>query len=160
MLARLRHSVEGITEATYDPPGQAGENQANVSGLLMVSAPRGRKALSPLPRLFTTPTPQASILAGKLLAVFLTVVVQVVVLLVAAGMIFGVRWGDIVAVGLMAAGVVITASSFGIFFNSLLRSTRQSGAMFGGVLTITGMIGMITIFVQGSPSAAPNGLEF
>ncbi|RPJ55342.1 MAG: hypothetical protein EHM12_12395, partial [Dehalococcoidia bacterium] len=37
-----------------------------------------------LPRLFTTPTPQATILTGKLLSVFLTVCVQVVVLLIAA----------------------------------------------------------------------------
>ena len=57
----------------------------------------------------------------------------------------------------MAAGIVITASSFGVFFNSLLKSVRQSGAIFGGVLTITGMLGMISIFVQGSPSAATLG---
>ena len=110
-----------------------------------------------LPRLFTTPIPQAAILTGKLLAVFLTVLVQVVVLLIAAYVIFGIRWGEIAAVALMASGTVITASSFGVFFNSMLRSTRQSGALFGGVLTITGMIGMISIFVQGSPSAATLG---
>ena len=47
-----------------------------------------------LPRLFTTPTSQAEILGGKFLAVFLTVVVQVIVLLVAARLIavsFGFR---------------------------------------------------------------------
>jgi ABC-type transport system involved in multi-copper enzyme maturation permease subunit len=110
-----------------------------------------------LPRLFTTPTPQASILTGKFLAVFLTVLVQVCVLLVAASLIFGIQWGEAPAVGLMIAGAVFTASSFGIFFNSLLRSIKQSGAIFGGVLTITGMIGMISIFVRGSPSAATLG---
>ncbi|OGO11425.1 MAG: hypothetical protein A2Z66_03125 [Chloroflexi bacterium RBG_13_66_10] len=110
-----------------------------------------------LPRLFTTPTPQPAILVGKLLAVFLTVVVQMVVLLVAAYLIFRIEWGEILEVGLMTLATVITASSFGVFFNSLLKSTRQSGAMFGGVLTVTGMIGMISIFVRGSPSAATLG---
>jgi ABC-2 type transport system permease protein len=110
-----------------------------------------------LPRLFTTPTPQATLLAGKLLAVFLTVVVQVAVLLAAGAVVFRIRWGGLAPVGLMAAGVVLTASSFGVFFNSLLKNTRQSGAIFGGVLTVTGMIGMISIFVQGSPTAAVLG---
>jgi ABC-2 type transport system ATP-binding protein len=51
LLARIRQSVEGVTQATFDPPGETGENPANVSGLLMVSARRGRKAISPVLRL-------------------------------------------------------------------------------------------------------------
>jgi len=51
LLARIRQSVEGVTQATFDPPGEAGESPANVSGLLMVSARRGRKALSPVLRI-------------------------------------------------------------------------------------------------------------
>jgi len=38
-------SVEGVTRAVFDPPGEAGEIKANISGLLIVSAKRGRKAL-------------------------------------------------------------------------------------------------------------------
>jgi len=110
-----------------------------------------------LPRLFTTPTPQAVILTGKFLAVFLTVLVQVVVLLIAAQLIFRVQWGALLPVVLVAAGIVLTASSFGIFVNSMLKSTRQGGAVFGGVLTMTGMIGMISIFAMNSPTAARLG---
>jgi ABC-2 type transport system ATP-binding protein len=51
LLARIRQSVEGVTQATFDPPGEAGESPANVSGLLMVSARRGRKAISPVLRI-------------------------------------------------------------------------------------------------------------
>jgi hypothetical protein len=40
---------------------------------------------------------------------------------------------------------------------SLLKSTKQGGAIFGGVLTVTGMIGMISIFAQGSPTAQQLG---
>ena len=46
-----------------------------------------------LPRLFTTPTSQATILSGKLLSVFMTVSIQVIVLLIAAHLIFGIQWG-------------------------------------------------------------------
>ena len=110
-----------------------------------------------LPRLFTTPTSQATILSGKLLSVFLMVVVQVNVLLLAAGMIFKIHWGDPLAVALMAAGIVFSASSFGIFLNSFFKSTKQGGVMFGGILTVTGMIGMISIFAINSPTAAQLG---
>ncbi len=110
-----------------------------------------------LPRLFTTPTSQATILSGKLLAVFLTVSAQVIVLIVASHLIFGIQWGGLSAVIPMAAGLVLSASSFGIFVNSFLRSTRQGGVVFGGVLTVTGMVGMISIFAMNSPNAAKMG---
>jgi ABC-2 type transport system permease protein len=105
-----------------------------------------------LPRLFTTPTPQSVILSGKFLAVFLTVLVQVAVLLTAARLIFGIQWGALLPVALMAGGTVFAASAFGIFVNSFLKDTRQGGVVFGGVLTVTGMIGMIGIFAMNSPT--------
>jgi ABC-2 type transport system ATP-binding protein len=45
LLERIRGSVEGITQAIFDPPGEAGEIKTNTSGLLIVNAKRGRKAL-------------------------------------------------------------------------------------------------------------------
>lgn len=110
-----------------------------------------------LPRLFTTPTPQATILTGKLLSVFMTVCAQVVVLLIAAHLIFGIQWGGFLPVALTAAGIIFSASAFGIFVNSFLKDTKQAGVLFGGVLTVTGMVGMIEIFAGGSPSAARLG---
>jgi ABC-2 type transport system permease protein len=107
-----------------------------------------------LPRLFTTPTPQATILTGKLLSVFTTVCIQVVVLLFAAHLIFKIQWGAIPSVALIAAGTIVSASSFGIFFNSFLKSTKQAGVLFGGVLTVTGMLGMIRVFATNSPGSA------
>lgn len=110
-----------------------------------------------LPRLFTTPTPQATILSGKLLAVFLTVSVQVTVLILAARLIFSIQWGDFISVALVAIGIVFSASSFGVFVNSFLKNTKQGGVLFGGVLTVTGMLGMISIFAIGSPAASQMG---
>jgi len=110
-----------------------------------------------LPRLFTTPTSQTTILSGKLLSVFLTVLVQVTVLLIAARLIFSINWGDALSVILMALGIVFSASSFGIFLNSFLKDTKQGGVIFGGVLTVTGMLGMIRIFAMNSPTAAELG---
>jgi ABC-2 type transport system permease protein len=110
-----------------------------------------------LPRLFTTPTSQAAILSGKLISVLLTVFAQVTTLLVAGRLIFGIEWGDLPSVLLAAAGIILSASSFGIFVNSFLKNTKQAGVLFGGVLTVTGMLGMISIFAMGSPSAGVLG---
>jgi ABC-2 type transport system ATP-binding protein len=44
-LERIRTSVEGVTQAIFDPPGEEGESKTNISGLLVVHAKRGRKAL-------------------------------------------------------------------------------------------------------------------
>jgi ABC-2 type transport system permease protein len=107
-----------------------------------------------LPRLFTTPTSQAMILTGKLLSVFMTVFAQVVVLLIAARLIFGIQWGALFSVAITAIGIIFSASSFGVFVNSFLKTTKQAGAVFGGVLSVTGMVGMIRIFAMNAPGTA------
>jgi len=110
-----------------------------------------------LPRLFTTPTPQDTILSGKFLAVLFTVSGQVVVLLIATQLIFGIHWGDLRSVFTAAVGTVCLASSFGICINSFLKSTKQGAVVFGGVITVSGMLGMIFSFIPNSPSATTLG---
>ncbi|HET9914962.1 MAG TPA: ABC transporter permease [Anaerolineales bacterium] len=107
-----------------------------------------------LPRLFTTPTPQTTILTGKFLSVFTTVGVQIIVLLLAGHLIFRIQWGPLLSIALTAAGTIFSASSFGIFFNSFLKSTKQAGVLFGPVLTVTGMLGMMRTFVGNSSGSA------
>jgi ABC-2 type transport system ATP-binding protein len=51
LLERLRSDVQGVTEACYDPPGEEGEDPTNTSGLVVVLAKRGRKALPEIIRL-------------------------------------------------------------------------------------------------------------
>lgn len=99
-----------------------------------------------LSRLFTTPTPQPAILSGKFLAVFLITTIQVVVLLLFGHFIFKIDFGSLWVVLLLVLAIVLPAATFGIFVNSVTKSTRQSGVVFGAVLTLTGMIGLIRIF--------------
>lgn len=106
-----------------------------------------------LARMFTTPTYQSKIFAGKLLYVFLIVTVQVVVLISASNLIFKIDWGTPLAVLFTIVGIVIPASTFGIFANTLAKNTRQGGIIFGGLLTVTGMIGMMDIFSAGNPDS-------
>lgn len=105
-----------------------------------------------LPRLFTTPTSQATILSGKFLSVFVTVLAQVCVLLIAAHLLFGIHWGPPASIAVASFGIVMAAASFGIFVNSFRQSTRHGGVIFGGLLTLTNMLGMISMFVINSPA--------
>ena len=99
-----------------------------------------------LARLFTTPTPQSVILGGKVVAGLVTLVVQVVALVLLSSLVFGIDWGEPLSVVLVSLALVLLAASFGLFVTSLLKNTRQSGIVYGGVMTVAGMVGMIGIF--------------
>lgn len=106
-----------------------------------------------LARLFTTPTSQRTILAGKFLAVLLTLLVQVIVLLSFGRLFFRIDWGPTVPLALAGAGIVVAAGTMGLFLISWLKTSRQAGAVFGGVLTITGMLGLIPVFTANTGTA-------
>ena len=108
-----------------------------------------------LSRLFTTPTRARTILSGKLIAVALTLVVQVIFLMLFGWLIFRIDWGDLLPAFLAGLGLVTIAGTFGVFVVSWLKNTRQSSVVFGGVLTITGMLGVIHMFTMGAPNANP-----
>lgn len=103
-----------------------------------------------LPRLFTTPTRTSTILNGKTLAVFVILIVQLSVLLVFGRFVFNIYWGEPLEVALVAVATVVLSGAAGLFIISWLTNTRQAGVVFGGVLTITGMLGMVTIFAGGA----------
>jgi ABC-type transport system involved in multi-copper enzyme maturation permease subunit len=93
-----------------------------------------------LARLFTTPTDRTNILSGKFVAVFLTVVLQGLVLMAVAHYAFGVTWGEPAAVALTLVGQVIAAAGLGVLLISYTKTTKQAGPMLGGVLTTLGML--------------------
>jgi len=105
-----------------------------------------------LPRLFTTPTSHSTILGGKFLAVGLTVLVQMTVLLILGRLLFGISWGALLPLALVTVGTMLAAATFGIFINSLLKSTKQAGLIFGGLLTLLGIVGGLPVFAAGTSS--------
>lgn len=105
-----------------------------------------------LQRLFTTPTSHRAILGGKTLAGIITVTIQIVVLMLFGHFIFGIDWGALLPVVLAVIGIVLAAAATGLFLVSLMQNTRQGGIIFGGVLTVTGMLGLIPVFTSGAPN--------
>ena len=94
-----------------------------------------------LARLLTTPTPQPVILAGKFVAVLSTLIVQAVVLLVVASLLFEIRWGQPLTVATVTLGLVIAASGFGVLLMSFVKTSRQAGPVLGVVVALTGLLG-------------------
>lgn len=94
-----------------------------------------------LPRLFTTPTPRTTILAGKFASVFVTVTAQALVLLVAGALIFGIDWGNLGAVAALTLLAAAVASGLGLLIISLVRTPGQAGAISAGVYLVLALVG-------------------
>jgi ABC-2 type transport system permease protein len=94
-----------------------------------------------LARLFTTPASALTILSGKFVAVFITLVIQATVLLGVSALIFHISWGKPLSVLLATLGLIVAATGFGVMLMSFIKNTRQTGPVLGGVLTLTGMVG-------------------
>ncbi|RPH60266.1 MAG: ABC transporter permease, partial [Chloroflexi bacterium] len=106
-----------------------------------------------LARIFTTPTDRTNILAGKFLAVVLTVVLQGLVLMLAGRFAFGVNWGETASVALALLAQVLAASGLGVLLISFVKSSKQGGPVLGGGLTALGMLG--GLFTANMPDAMP-----
>jgi len=107
-----------------------------------------------LARLFATPVSAFRILSGKFIGVFVTLVIQSIVLLAASALIFHISWGQPMSVALATLGLIVAATGFGVMLMSLIKSTRQTGPILGGVLTLTGMLGgLMTNGIPNIPTA-------
>ena len=126
---------------------------ANVLNSILTEQEKGT-----LQRLFTTPASHMEIFSGKFIATMIILTVQIGVLLLFGRLAFHIQWGDPLPVAIAAAGLVLIASTTGLFLVSLLKDPRQAGIIFGGLLTLTGMIGLFTVFTASAPGT-PQALE-
>ena len=102
-----------------------------------------------LQRLFTTGNSRQKILAGKFLAVWIMLVVQIASLLFISGWIFDIQWGNPAGQLLLAFGIGTAAAGFGILLLSFLRDMRSAGLVFSGAVMVTGFVGLGAVFTGG-----------
>jgi ABC-2 type transport system permease protein len=112
-----------------------------------------------LQRLFTTRTAPTTVMQGKMLAILLTTIIQMIVLMLASALAFGIRWGGVLPIAIALVPTGLCASSFGIFLMSFLKTTRQAGIVFGGVDTATGMLALVSVFTMNVPTAERLGQQ-
>jgi len=102
-----------------------------------------------LARMFTTPTNRTTILAGKFLAVFITVIIQGVVLLIAGQTIFKINWGEAGSITFSLLGQMFASVGLAVLLVSFIKTSKQAGPIFGGALTALGMVsGLFTTNVK------------
>jgi len=80
-----------------------------------------------LPRMLITPSRRASVIAGKMLGVYLTGVLQMTIVLVAGAFLFNISWGEPGAVILLTLALVGASSGWGVAVAAFARTPSQAG---------------------------------
>jgi ABC-2 type transport system permease protein len=94
-----------------------------------------------LQRMVSTPTTAWQVLAGKMSGIYLSAVAQVGVLVIGSSLLFGLRWGQPLAVAVLVLAVAAGATGWGILLAAVARTPGQVTS-FGGALMLTfGVLG-------------------
>ncbi len=93
-----------------------------------------------LSRLFTTPTPRSLILGGKYIAVFLVVLVQAIVLLLAGWLLLKANWGELGPVAALTVCSALVAASLGLVTVSFAKTPGQAGAVSSAIFVFLALI--------------------
>jgi ABC-2 type transport system permease protein len=94
-----------------------------------------------LQRMLSTPTAAWQVLAGKMFGIYLSAVAQVGLLVLGSSLMFGLRWGQPLAVALLVLAVAAGATGWGILLAAVARTPGQVTS-FGGALMLTfGVLG-------------------
>ncbi len=94
-----------------------------------------------LARMFTTPTSRGIILGGKYISVFLVVLVQSIVLLLAGRFLFGAHWGAMGPVVALTICGALVAASLALLMISIARTPAQAGAFSAAIFVFLGLLG-------------------
>jgi ABC-2 type transport system permease protein len=78
-----------------------------------------------LPRLLVSPTTAVEVLGGKMVGIYLTGTVQMLILIAGTSALFGVQWGDSTAVQALVLAVVFAAVGWGMLITAVARTPGQ-----------------------------------
>jgi len=98
------------------------------------------RAEGTLPRLLSTPTGAAQVLAGKLFGMLLTGVAQVTVLVAGTSLLFHLTWGDPLAVAVLIVVVSAAATGWGTLLAAFARTPAQVGSVGSALMLLFGML--------------------
>jgi ABC-2 type transport system permease protein len=99
------------------------------------------RAHGTLPRLIISPTTTTQVLGGKVFGIFLTGVVQMLILIVASSLLFQLKWGDWLGVLALVLSAVAGAVGWGMLITALARTPGQVASIGSAVMLIFGIMG-------------------
>jgi ABC-2 type transport system permease protein len=145
--AELGQEQKAFNIMAYLAPGMA------LMFLMFTVSNGGRSILSEqargtLPRLLVSPTNSAQVLIGKIFGVYLTGVAQMLILIVACSLLFGLQWGDPLGVLVLVLAAVFGATGWGMLLTSLARNPSHVANIGTALMLTFGILG--GTFIQAS----------
>jgi ABC-2 type transport system permease protein len=110
------------------------------------------RAQGTLTRMLVAPTTTAQVLAGKVFGIILTGAVQMLILILASTLFFGLRWGDPLAVLVLVLAAVFGATGWGMIITSLVKTPGQVSAFSSAVMLIFGILGGSFLNISSLPA--------
>ena len=101
-----------------------------------------------LPRLLISPTNSTEVLVGKILGIYVTGVIQMIILIVVSSLLFGLHWGDPIGMIVLVLAAVFGATGWGMLITSLARTPGQVLSMGTAIMLTFGILG--GTFIQSS----------
>ncbi|MDX1615505.1 MAG: ABC transporter permease, partial [Candidatus Promineifilaceae bacterium] len=101
-----------------------------------------------LTRMLVTPTRYAQVLAGKVLGVYLSGLVQVTLLIGASSLLFNLDWGAPAGIALLIIAVVAAATGWGMLLAASSKTPGQVNAVGTAMMLIFGILGGTFISIE------------
>ncbi|MCC6299772.1 MAG: ABC transporter permease [Anaerolineales bacterium] len=110
------------------------------------------KAEGTLPRLLVSPTNSMQVLGGKVFGIFLMGAAQMLILIGASTLFFGLNWGNALGVVMLVLVAVFGATGWGLLITALARTPAQIGSVGSAVMLIFAMLGGSFIQLDNMPA--------
>jgi len=163
--AASNRTLSAITVATsenggggipFDPLAYMAPGMAMMF-LMFTAALSGRSLLversqGTLPRLLVSPVTSAQVLAGKTTGAYLTGVAQMLILIAASTLLFGLRWGDWLGVLVLVLAAVVAATGWGMIITALARTPGQVMSVGSAITLLFGILGGTFINMDAMPA--------
>ena len=94
-----------------------------------------------LPRLMVSPTGASQVLGGKMFGIYVTGLAQMGILMLGNRFLFGLNWGNPLAVMALILAVVAGATGWGILLASFARNPSQVSSIGSAVMLLFGILG-------------------
>jgi ABC-2 type transport system permease protein len=104
-----------------------------------------------LPRLLVSPTSAVQVLGGKMIGIFLAGFAQMYILIEATSLLFGLQWGDPVAVETLTLAAVFAAVGWGLLIAATAQTPSQVWMAGTGIMLTFGLLGGTFINMDNMP---------
>ncbi len=94
-----------------------------------------------LPRLLVSPTNSVQVLGGKSIGIFLTGVIQMLILIFGTSLMFGVQWGDLLAVLVLVLAAVFASVGWGMLITAVAHNPGQVSVIGSAAMLTFGILG-------------------